>query len=93
MAIIPYHDELLGKVDTGEITEAQVVWLTVMQYWLTFIFILLLVFVLYNFWNFIIKQGKYHNQPLLMFYILTILLIVFRVYQLIWYFKLAVFVI
>ena len=57
-----------------------------MQYSLTLLFALLLVFVLSNLWNFIIKQGKYRNQPLLMFYILSIILIIFRFYFFIWYF-------
>ena len=81
MAILPGYD----KLTENDVSKAQMKCLATMQYLLTFLFALLLVFVLSNLWNFIIKQGKYRNQPLLMFYILSIILIIFRFYFFIWY--------
>jgi len=49
MTILPYHAELHELVQYGLITEAQCKWLAVFQYLTTFLFLLLLLFVLYNF--------------------------------------------
>ena len=51
------------------------------MYLTTFCFISELVMALVNTWKFLYKEKKYKTWPLLMFYILAILLSVFRMYN------------
>ena len=51
------------------------------MYFTTFCFICELAMALTNTWMFLIKQKRYKTWPLLMFYILTILLAIIRIYS------------
>ena len=46
----------------------------------TIMFILLLSFAIYNTWNYLIKQGKWHVISLSMFYALTIVCLSWRIF-------------
>ena len=54
--------------------------MAVTSYFCILMFILLLSFSLYNTWKYLIKQGKWRVFSLTMFYILTILCIVTRIF-------------
>ena len=48
-------------------------------YFVALLYLLMLGLTLYNFWVYIIKQAKYKVLPLLMFYLITIALILLRI--------------
>ena len=68
-------------------TEDQLDILVFVIYLFTVLYIIELVLALYNIWTFLIKQGNYKTVPLLLFYILTVWLIMMRIYYSVWYFN------
>ena len=65
-------------------SDAQLNCLVFFMYTISTLFILQFAAALYNSWAFLLKQGKYTMRPLLIFYLLTVLLCIIRVYYTMW---------
>ena len=83
MHIIP---DLQYIKDEEILTTAELRTIVPLMIFLTLCFISELALALTNTWKFLIKQKKYTNWPLLMFYILTITLAALRIYSSYFYF-------
>ena len=64
--------------------EAELNCLVFLMYAISTLFALQFVAALYNSWAFLLKQGKYRMRPLLIFYLLTVLLCIIRIYYTMW---------
>ena len=68
------------KEDNSPLLDNQLVWVGVTTYVCLALFILMLVFCLHNIWRYLVRQGKWRVFPLSMFYALSLLMTVERVY-------------
>ena len=88
MAVLPYHDELIGS-DAPPFTQAQLQWLAACQYLTAIGALVVASGLVYNVWKFLIRQARYKVLPLVTFYVLALLLMSERVYFAIWFFALT----
>ena len=61
-------------------TDEQAIWLIVWSYFCTLLFFALFCFLVFNIWHFMYKQGKWRVWSLRMFYSLTTLCVLLRIY-------------
>ena len=78
MHIIP---EIQYFKDRDTLTRSELTTIVSLMIFLTICFISELALALTNTWKFLIKQKKYKNWPLLMFYLFTIVLAAMRIYS------------
>ena len=73
---VPYYDEFLSR---SLLNKNELFWLSVLIYIATSIYLCQFAMTIYNTYAFLYKQKKYKTVPLLIFYILTYLLTIFRI--------------
>ena len=81
MGATPYLDKLS---DWMPLTDSEKAMIATCQYMVTLLILLSLFWLLRNAWVILIKNRKYTVLPLLTFYVLAFLLIVFRIYTEFW---------
>ena len=67
-------------------TTDQIRKLAICQYVELILCLLVLGWIFLNSWRFLYRQGKYKILPLVTFYILAFSLVLFRIYDAIWFF-------
>ena len=87
MAILPgYDNPYLSMI----LSEEQLKWTAAFQYMSAILIIATTIFWIINFYRIIITAKKYRVLPLLTFYILALPLLVFRFYDVIWFFPVLI---
>ena len=86
MGATPYLDELSEWMQQHgySLTDSEKAMIATCQYMVTLLILLSLFWLLRNAWVILIKNRKYTVLPLLTFYVLAFLLIVFRIYTEFW---------
>ena len=70
-----------GPGESLTYSKSEAIGIIVMAYSMILTFILLLGLCLYNFYKFLYKQGKWKVTPILVFYIVGLLIILFRIFD------------
>ena len=81
MQPLPYYDFY-----ADEFPHSKLMWLVVVIYISVALFSLQLLLAIYNSYRYLYQQSKYKKLPLLLFYVLTILLTVVRIWYSIFFF-------
>jgi len=83
MAVIPGYYLVIEP--NGPFTQRQLVIIASVQYLSGLVALIVIAGMIYNIWNFIIRQKRYKTRLLLAFYVLAVPLAIDRFIYVIWY--------